>query len=138
MPDRIRILIVDDSPRARKSLCALLAAYAEDTRIQEAKNGLEALQCVEQAPPDVVLMDVIMPELDGPAATRLMKERVPQVKVIALSISPDYRFEALAAGADAFVCKGDPPGLLLDALFGSPNYGKTMAAGSHRSSEPSL
>ncbi len=116
MIDRKRILIVDDSPRARQSLRALLASYAEDTEVLEASNGLEGLLYVDECAPNLVLMDVLMPGLDGINATQLIKQLAPHVKVIALSIACDYRSEALAAGADAFVCKGDPPGALLEAL----------------------
>lgn len=114
--DRTRILIVDDSPRARQSLRGLLDSYAEDIEIQEAQDGLEALRCVEAFLPDVVFMDVMMPGLDGISATGLIKQQAPQVKVIALSIACDDRAEALAAGADAFVCKGEPPGVILETL----------------------
>ena len=116
MPGNARILIVDDSARARNSLRALLAIYADDAEMLEAENGLEALQMIDTSSPDVVLMDIMMPELDGITATWFIKQQAPQVKVIAVSMSPDYRSEALAAGADAFVCKGDPPGVLLEAL----------------------
>ena len=116
MPDRIRILIVDDCPRARQSLRALLAIYAEDTEIQEAEDGLEALQCINQSPPGLVFMDIGMAGLDAIKTTQLIKQHVPHIKVIALSIARDFESEALAAGADAFVCKGDPPGVLLETL----------------------
>ncbi len=116
MPDITRILIVDDSPRARQSLRALLASYAEDAEIREAGTGLEALLRIDESAPDVVFMDVMMPGLDGIKATQIIKQYVPQVKVIALSISGDFQTGALAAGADAFVCKGDPPDILLLAL----------------------
>ena len=116
MPGKARILIVDDSARARNSLRALLAIYADETEMLEAENGLEALQMIDTSSPEVVLMDIMMPELDGITATWFIKQQAPQVKVIAVSMSPDYRSEALAAGADAFVCKGDPPSVLLEAL----------------------
>jgi CheY-like chemotaxis protein len=116
MPIQTRILIVDDSARARQSLRALLAIYADDVEIQEAENGLQALERLERSCPDVVVMDIMMPELDGINATQQIKALVPHVKVIALSMSPDYKSKALAAGADAFVCKGDPPGALLQVL----------------------
>ncbi len=116
MDKQIRILIVDDQPRARLSLRALLATYAEISDIQEAKNGLEALQRIDEFSPDVVFMDVRMPGLDGINATQLIKRHVPRVKVIALSMYCDYASDTLAAGADAFVCKGEPPEKLLEAL----------------------
>ena len=116
MPHRTRVLIVDDSPRARASLRARLAIDGEDMDIQEAENGLEALECIAKAAPDVVFMDVMMDALGGIEATKRIKADAPRVKVIALSFSPDYASAALAAGADAFVCKGDPPAVLLRAF----------------------
>ncbi len=116
MPAQTRILIVDDSARARQSLRTLLAIYAEYAEIQEAENGLQALEWFDRSCPDVVVMDIMMPELDGISATQQIKARAPHVKVIALSMSPNYESDALAAGADAFVCKGDPPGVLLQVL----------------------
>lgn len=116
MPAQTRILIVDDSPRARQSLRALLTIYAESTEVQEAENGWEALQCIDESSPSVVFMDMLMPGLDGIKTTQLIKRHMPQIKIIALSIACDHESEALAAGADAFVCKGDPPGVLLQAL----------------------
>lgn len=116
MPAQTQILIVDDSARTRQSLRTLLAIYAENAEIQEAENGLQALEWFDRSCPDVVVMDIMMPELDGINATQRIKARAPNVKLIALSMSPDYESDALAAGADAFVCKGDPPGALLEAL----------------------
>ncbi|MGE5263103.1 MAG: response regulator transcription factor [Acidobacteriota bacterium] len=116
MSDKTRILIVDDSARARNSLRALLAICTEDAEIQEAETGLEALQCIDESSPSVVLMDIMMPGLDGIKTTQIVKQHRPQVKIIALSIACDSESQALAAGADAFVCKGDPPGVLLETL----------------------
>ncbi len=116
MPDQIRILIVDDSPHARQSLRALLSSYAEDTKLDEASDSLEALQFIQESPPHIVFMDIRMPGLDGITATRLIKRDAPRVKVIAWSVACDLQTEALTAGADAFVCKGDPPGALLDTF----------------------
>ncbi len=116
MPDtnRTRVLIVDDSPRACASLRSLLAAYSEHTEIQEARSGLEALDRMDEFVPDVVCIDIEM--LDGVDATRVIKTHAPSVRVIALSMSSEYRARALAAGADAFVSKGDPPSALLETL----------------------
>ena len=109
MVKRIQILVVDDQPRARRSLKALLATWPQVEGIREAANGREAVGLVEEYRPDVVLMDARMPEMDGLQATRFIKARWPQVKVIMLSMYADYLDEALAAGADAFVSKGEPP-----------------------------
>jgi len=116
MVEPIRVLIVDDQPRARKSLKALLSTWSRVGEMHEASNGREAVQLVKKLQPDVVLMDVRMPEIDGLTATVQIKALWPQAKVILLSIYPEYRGEALAAGADAFVGKGEAPDELLDLL----------------------
>lgn len=112
-----RVLIVDDQPRARRSLRALLSTWNGVLEIREASNGREALQLVQSFRPDLVLMDVRMPEMGGLAATISIKAQWPEVKVIVLSMYPEYHDEALAAGADAFARKGDTPAELLDLLW---------------------
>jgi two-component system nitrate/nitrite response regulator NarL len=72
----------------------------------EASNGLEAVQRAAEEGPDVVLMDVRMPVMDGLEAARLIKERWPRIKVILLSADPPSREELLASGADRFLLKG--------------------------------
>lgn len=116
MTKHIRVLVVDDQPRARKSLKTLLATWPPVLDVREAADGREAIRLVEESRPDVVLMDVRMPELDGIEATRLIKARWPQVKVIVLSMYPDYAADALEARADAFLNKGMPPEELLATL----------------------
>jgi DNA-binding NarL/FixJ family response regulator len=116
MTRQIRILIVDCQPRTRQSLRALLATWPEIGEIQEAKSGVEAVQLVESLCPDLVLMGMRLPDLDGLDATRLIKKRWSHVKIIVLSSYADYEADALAAGADAFVHKGEPPDRLVEAL----------------------
>jgi DNA-binding NarL/FixJ family response regulator len=116
MVEPIRILIVDDQTRARKSAKALLSTWQRAGEIHEASNGREAVQLVRELQPDVVLMDVVMPEVDGLEATVQIKALWPQVKVIVLSMYLECRDEALAAGADAFVGKGEPADRLLALL----------------------
>ena len=116
MSEQVQVLIVDDQPRARQSLKALLATWPLIGAMREAANGEEAIGSVEQARPDIVLMDVHMPVMNGLEATRRIKEHWPQVRIIALSIYGDYQAEALAAGADAFVSKGVPPDKLLETI----------------------
>jgi DNA-binding NarL/FixJ family response regulator len=125
MTEPIRVLIVDDQPRARKSLKALLSTWPVLQEATEAANGQEAVQLVEEGQPDVVLMDICMPGMDGLQATRLIKARWPQVKVIVLTMYGEYEAEAMAVGADAFVTKGEPAdGLLatLSAVTGSRSH----------------
>ena len=112
----IRILIVDDQPRARRSARALLSTWGRALDICEASSGREAVRLVEELAPDLVLMDVRMPEMDGLEATGQIKPRWPQVKVIILSMYVERADEALAAGADAFVSKGEAPEKLLDVV----------------------
>ena len=116
MQTPIRILIVDDQPRARKSARALLSTWSRSAELHEASNGREVLRLVEELTPDLVVMDVRMPEMDGLEATAQIKARWPQVKVIVLSMYIEHGDEALAAGADAFVSKGEAPEELLDVV----------------------
>jgi len=111
------VLIADDRLRSRSGLKALLALRPEIQLVGEAANGQEAVRLMEELRPDVVLMDVKMPVMDGLEATRIIKERWPGVKVIVLTIHTDYRADALAAGADAFLVKGCPPEELLKAIL---------------------
>jgi CheY-like chemotaxis protein len=116
MNPKMRVLIVDDTPRARQSMKALLEVWHQLKEVREATNGTEAIQVVEEFQPDVILMDARMPTMGGLEATRLIKAKCPQIKIIVISIYPDYQEIALASGADAFVCKSDPPEELRKAL----------------------
>jgi CheY-like chemotaxis protein len=116
MDEPLGILIVDDQPRARKSLKALLSTWARVLEMREAGDGREAVRLVEKFEPDLVLMDVRMPELDGLEATKQIKARWPNVKVVVLSMYVENQDDALAAGADAFVGKGEASDALLGVL----------------------
>ena len=112
----LRILIADDQKHARSGLKALLCASMPRPEIWEATNGLEAERLAEEVRPDLVLMDVRMPELDGLAATRWIKSHFPAVKILVLSLHAGSAQEASAAGADAFVSKCESPEKLLGAV----------------------
>ncbi len=116
MVKALHILIVDDQRRTRQSLKALLATKFQSMEVHEAVNGGEAIRRTEECQPDLVLMDARMPELDGIEATRTIKTKSPQVQVIVLSLYTEYQAAALAAGADAFFSKGEPPEQLLAKL----------------------
>jgi DNA-binding NarL/FixJ family response regulator len=112
-----RVLIADDRPRSRDGLKALFAHWLEVELVGEASNGQEAVRLVEKCHPEVVLMDARMPVMDGLEATRLIKDKWPEVKVIMLTIHASFRADALAAGADAFLIKGCPAADLLMAIL---------------------
>lgn len=112
----MRVLIVDDTSRARQSMKALLEVWHQLEEVREAANGSEAVQLVEDFRPDVILMDARMPKMGGLEATRLIKAKWPQIKIVILSVFTDYQALALAAGADAFVSKSDPPEVLRKTL----------------------
>ena len=118
-----RVLIADDRPRCRSGLKVVLALRPEIRVVGESANGQETVRLMEKLRPDVVLMDVKMPVMDGLEATRIIKERWPGVKVIVLTIYADYRAEALTAGADAFLVKGCPAEELLKAILTSESCG---------------
>ena len=116
MDKTLRILIADDQQRARRSLKALLATRFQLVGTCEAANGIEAVQSMEECKPNIVVMDARMPEMDGIVATRIIKTRSAHTPVIVLSMYLEYQGVALAAGADAFISKGDPPERLLEVL----------------------
>ncbi len=122
MRKALRLLIVDDQRRARQSLQALLATKYQTIEVREASNGCEAIKCLCDWLPDIVLTDVRMPEMDGIEATRRIKKQAPQVTVIVFSMYSEYEAAALAAGADAFITKGEPPERLLVAVLAAVGY----------------
>jgi DNA-binding NarL/FixJ family response regulator len=117
MNQRIRVLIADDQRPARQGLKALLTHYPQVEIVGEATNGQEATRLVGVCQPDVVLMDMQMPVMDGLEATQCIKRTWPKVKVIALTMYSKYKTEAFAAGVDSFLIKGFPTETLLDAIL---------------------
>jgi DNA-binding NarL/FixJ family response regulator len=113
----MRVLIADDRPRARQGLRALLATQSRIDVVAEARDGREALRLVEENLPDAVVLDARMPAMDGLAATRAIKERWPEVRVIVLTMYGSHRADALASGADAFLVKGCPAEELIEAIL---------------------
>ncbi len=106
-PKTIRILVVDDHAVVRSGLSAVLLASDDLELVGEARNGLEAVDLCEKLHPDVVLMDLMMPTMDGTAATRAIRERHPDVQVIALTSfkEDDMVTGALEAGAIGYLLK---------------------------------
>jgi DNA-binding NarL/FixJ family response regulator len=110
------IMIVDDSLPARHALKALLSQQPGIKVTAEAANGLEAFKMIQKQPPDLVLMDVRMPVMDGLEATRLIKQQWTNIKIVILTMYPDSQVEALSAGADAFLVKGCAPEEMIAVL----------------------
>lgn len=104
---KIKVLIVDDHTIVRDGICALLALAADVEVVGEAANGREAVDKVEQVAPDVVLMDIAMPIMDGLEATRRIHKKFPEVKVLALTQhdESEHVFSIVEAGAKGFISK---------------------------------
>jgi NarL family two-component system response regulator LiaR len=105
--EEIRVMIVDDHDMVRKGLATFLKVNADLALVGEARDGLEAVQMVERVQPDVILMDLVMPEMDGTAATREIRARWPEVQVIALTSFQEQELvrEVLQAGAIGYLLK---------------------------------
>lgn len=101
------ILIVEDHAVVRKSLCDWLRAILPDCILVEAQSGEEALALTDMQPPDLVLMDIGLPGMNGIEATRRIKTSAPKTAIVILSFYEEEAFQlhATAAGASAFVCK---------------------------------
>jgi len=114
----IRVLVVDDHRLVRAGLITLLEAAGDIEVAGEAADGRQALEAARAVAPDVVLMDLSMPVLDGVAATRLLLEERPQARVIALTSFSDRQRvnDALAAGAIGYLLKDSRPDELLAAV----------------------
>jgi two-component system response regulator NreC len=116
--DLISVLIVDDHTIVRSGVRMLLEAESDIKVVGEALNGREALELVETLHPDVVLMDITMPEMDGLEATMQLKTRFPDINVLVLTMhrSDDYFFEMLKAGASGYILKGAKTSELINAV----------------------
>lgn len=114
----IRVLVVDDHQLVRAGLITLLEAAADIQVAGEAPDGRQALEAARAASPDVVLMDLSMPVLDGVAATRLLLAELPRTRIVALTSFSDRQrvTDVLAAGATGYVLKDSRPDDLLAAV----------------------
>src|SRR5574340_928162 len=118
MNEQVRVLIVDDHILFRSGLKLLLEAEPGIEVAGEAKEGSEALNIIEKQQPNVVLMDIAMPGMNGMEATREIKRRWPEIKVLILTMhrSDEYFFEVLKAGASGYILKGAETSDLINAV----------------------
>ncbi|MEU2281844.1 response regulator transcription factor [Streptomyces sp. NPDC013178] len=114
----LSVLVVDDQGVVRAGFAAVIDAEEDMTVVGEAADGAEAVRLAEQLTPDVVVMDVRMPELDGIAATRIItgRENAPRVLVLTTFDLDAYVFDALRAGASGFLLKDVHPAELLQGI----------------------
>jgi NarL family two-component system response regulator LiaR len=127
--DRIRVLIVDDHAVVRSGLGAFLLAFDDLELVGQAASGPEAIGMCEEIQPDVVLMDLVMPEMDGAAATERIRETCPDVQVIALTSFPeeDLVQTALQAGAISYLLKNVSADELANAIRAAHAGKSTLA-----------
>ena len=121
----IRILLVDDQALFREGLHTLLSVHDDLQVVGEASNGQEAIDAVGKLAPDVVLMDLRMPVLNGVAATRQISESSPNSRVIVLTTfdDDDYIFDGLRAGAVGYLLKDVPSAKLVEAIRAAARCG---------------
>ena len=105
--EKLKIVLAEDHTILREGLRALLSADPSFEIIGEAQNGREAVRCVEKLEPDLLLMDLSMPRMSGMDAIREIKNRYPEIKIIALTVhkTEEYLLTTLKAGADGYVLK---------------------------------
>lgn len=116
----IRVLLVDDHVLFRRGVAALLTAESEFELVGEAGNGAQALEMAREQMPDVILMDISMPGMDGLEATRRIKQELPYVRIVILTVSDTDQvlFEAVKSGAQGYLLKNIEPRALLSTLKG--------------------
>jgi two-component system, NarL family, response regulator LiaR len=116
--DPIRILIVDDHDMLRQGLASFVRAYSDLKLVGETSSGIEAIHLCKELKPDVVLMDLVMPEMDGVTAIREIHRSHPQIRVIALTSFSEENLvkDAIQAGATSYILKNVSPQKLADSI----------------------
>ena len=116
--DRIRVLIADDHALLRQGLCRILELEGDIEAVAQAADGDEAVALTKEIRPDVVLMDINMPGLNGLEATQMIKDAAPDTRILVLTIHSDdeYVFQVVQAGASGYVLKDVDPANLAEAI----------------------
>ncbi len=127
----ISVAIADDNVTLLHTLARNLAVFSEVAVLFTAANGQQALEMARQQPPDVLLMDIDMPILDGIRATALLHELLPDTKILMLTIfdRDDKLFEAIKAGASGYLLKDEPPARIVAAIEEVWDGGAPMSPG---------
>ena len=114
-------LLADDNTLLRSSLAKLIGLWRSEAVIEEASNGKEAVEKALRLRPDIILMDIRMPECDGIEATRLIKAELPDTRIIMLTVSEEEEdlFEAISGGAHGYLLKNMRPDELFEMLEGA-------------------
>jgi DNA-binding NarL/FixJ family response regulator len=120
-PGHWRVVIADDQPLARGRLKKVLGQHPDLEVVGEANDGQGAVELCRRIGPDAALVDVLMPEMDGIEATRLIKREFPATSVVVMCTlgDPDHLLEALKAGAAGYVLKRSGPQQIRDAVWGA-------------------
>lgn len=128
-PTVIRVMVVDDHTVVRSGLAALLYAYDDFELVGEAADGEEAVRLCARVQPDVILMDLIMPRMDGSTATRAIRERNPKVQILVLTSFKEDNlvYDALKAGAIGYLLKNVTPDELANAIRAAYRGRSTLA-----------
>jgi len=113
---RIRVLLADDHSKVREGLIHLLEQFPDFEIAGQAIDGQEAVRLARELMPDVIIMDVVMPRMDGIDATRIIHSELPQVQVLGLSSSEDAEHAMRRAGAVDYICKTAPSDAIIEAI----------------------
>lgn len=127
---KIKVLITDDHQLFREGLVRLLFSAEDIEVVAEAEDGLDAIEKVNHYKPDVLLIDIAMPEMNGIDVTRILKNKMPELKIITVSMHSDKQYVrgALAAGADGYLLKKCTYRQLTDAIY-TVHSGKKFLSG---------
>lgn len=125
----IRIMIVDDQDLVRRGLSLFFSAFDDLELVAEAANGQQAVQLCDEIKPDVILMDLMMPEMDGITATRIIRQKHPTIQVIALtSVHDDTSVrQMLEAGALGYLLKNASVDELANTIISASKVAKQIA-----------
>lgn len=131
MNRKVSIILVDDHPVVREGIRSYISRSAHLDVVGEAANGTEAIQLAKRLKPQIILMDINMPGMNGLDATALLRDQVPASKILILTVhdSREYVQEIARAGAHGYVLKDAPPGQLLEAIERLANGRKFFSPG---------